>query len=73
VSDTGAGIPEESQKLIFEAFRQVGVSAGGTGLGLSIVEHLVELLGGSIELESTLGRGSTFRIHLGPIAVGAAA
>lgn len=73
VSDTGAGIPEESRKLIFEAFRQVGVSAGGTGLGLSIVEHLVELLGGSIELESELGRGSTFRVHLGSIAVGAAA
>jgi signal transduction histidine kinase len=73
VADTGAGIPEESREAIFEAFRQAGVSAGGTGLGLSIVDHLVTLLGGTIELDSELGKGSTFRVHLGQIAVGAAA
>jgi signal transduction histidine kinase len=68
VSDTGPGIPPESRSLIFEAFRQLGESSGGTGLGLNIVQRLTELLGGRIELESEVGRGSTFRVHLGQIA-----
>jgi len=67
VIDTGPGIAEESREIVFEAFRQVGLSAGGTGLGLSIVQRLVLLLGGQIELESELGRGSTFRVRLGHI------
>jgi signal transduction histidine kinase len=64
VRDTGVGIPSESQSLIFEAFRQVheGLGVGGTGLGLSIVSHLVALLGGQIEVESEVGRGSIFRV-----------
>lgn len=67
VIDTGPGIAEDSRQIIFEAFRQVGISSGGTGLGLSIVQHLVQLLGGEIELESEPGSGSTFRVKLGHI------
>ena len=73
VSDTGPGIPDEARGLIFEAFRQVGVSAGGTGLGLSIVQHLVQLLDGTVEVESELGRGATFRVCLRHAAVRVAA
>lgn len=68
VSDTGAGIPKESQTYIFEAFRQVDNSITrnnrGTGLGLSITKQLVELMGGRIELESEVERGSTFTVIL---------
>ncbi|GAB4488064.1 MAG: hypothetical protein Fur0016_04840 [Anaerolineales bacterium] len=68
VADTGAGIPKEAQDYIFEAFRQVDNAITrdnrGTGLGLSITKQLVELMGGRIELESEVGRGSTFTIIL---------
>lgn len=68
VSDTGAGIPKEAQAYIFEPFRQVDNSITrnnrGTGLGLSITKQLVELMGGRIELESEVGRGSTFTVIL---------
>ncbi len=68
VQDTGIGIPEEKKDAIFNKFVQSNKSVtrqyGGTGLGLSISKNLVELMGGSITLESIQGRGSSFIISL---------
>ncbi|HEY8153740.1 MAG TPA: ATP-binding protein [Myxococcota bacterium] len=68
VADTGMGIPERDLARIFERFYRVdrarSRSQGGTGLGLAIVKHLVQSLGGEIEVESQLGRGSTFSFTL---------
>jgi signal transduction histidine kinase len=66
VRDTGPGIAPEDQGRIFDEFQQVDDSStrqkGGTGLGLAISKRIVEMHGGSITVESELGRGSTFRI-----------
>ncbi|APR84854.1 Two component sensor kinase [Minicystis rosea] len=67
VQDTGAGIPPEEQAAIFQAYRQAGNARsrrGGTGLGLSIAQRLVGMHGGTIELSSKVGRGSTFTVSL---------
>ena len=68
VTDTGPGIPEEHQARIFEQFHQVDSSntkaKGGTGLGLAIAKQIVEMHGGRIWVESTLGKGSTFQMEL---------
>ena len=72
VSDTGPGLSEADQKKIFEEFHQANGSStrekGGTGLGLSIAKRIVEMHGGRIWVESTLGKGSTFRFTL-PVRV----
>jgi signal transduction histidine kinase len=68
VSDDGPGMAEDQLEHIFERFTRgdAGLTqhVGGTGLGLAISKSLVELHGGTIEAESSPGRGSTFRIHL---------
>jgi two-component system sensor histidine kinase BarA len=79
VLDTGVGIAEDEQQAIFEKFRQGHVfqrgddamtrEYSGTGLGLSIVRELCRLLGGDVTLDSQLGRGSRFTVHL-PLRLG---
>ena len=73
VQDNGIGIAEEDKEKIFNAFSQgqnrETRTAGGTGLGLSICKKLAEHMGGAIELESTLGKGSCFTLVL-PVETG---
>ena len=71
IADRGSGISAEEQRKIFERFHRAGTvlvhEVRGSGLGLSIVRHVVEAHRGRVALESTLGRGSVFSIHL-PLA-----
>ncbi|HNC97006.1 MAG TPA: ATP-binding protein, partial [Myxococcota bacterium] len=69
VVDNGQGIPKEMLNRIFEPFFTTKPVGEGTGLGLSICQDLVRACGGSIEVESELGKGSTFRVLL-PVALG---
>ena len=72
VRDTGPGIAPEDHGKVFEEFQQVDNSTtrkkGGTGLGLAISKRMVEMQGGTISVQSELGRGATFRVTL-PIRV----
>lgn len=68
VADNGIGIPEEAKDRVFERFYRVDKgrtrSAGGSGLGLAIVKHIVLLYGGTVQLESEVGRGTVFQVRL---------
>jgi len=66
VRDEGLGIPEDDRARLFESFRR-GTNVGaipGTGLGLAVVRRAVELHGGTITVESTVGAGTTFEVTL---------
>ena len=68
IADTGVGIPSRDLPRIFERFYRVDKArsrqVGGTGLGLSIVKHVVERMAGQVQVESQLGKGSTFTLLL---------
>jgi signal transduction histidine kinase len=72
VADTGVGIPTRALPRVFERFYRVDLArsraTGGTGLGLAIVKHVAERHGGTVGVESELGRGSVFRVRL-PLGV----
>ncbi|MDH5600538.1 MAG: response regulator, partial [Gammaproteobacteria bacterium] len=72
ITDTGEGLTQEQQEELFTAFNRLGkenTSIEGTGIGLVITQHVVELMGGQISLESEPGRGSTFWFEL-PVGLG---
>ncbi len=73
ISDTGIGIPEEKWETIFDPFVQVDsvrmAERQGSGLGLSIVKRLTERMGGTVILQNSSGKGSTFRVRLPNVAI----
>ena len=64
ISDTGCGISKENMEYIFEPFFSTKTEVGGTGLGLSITYSLVQEIGGRIEVDSKVGKGTRFTIIL---------
>jgi len=66
VEDTGPGMTEEEKGILFQAFEQTrtGVKSGGTGLGLALSRGFVQVMGGSITVTSTVGKGTTFRFEI---------
>ena len=68
IQDNGIGIPAEEIPTLFQPFTQVDAGtishAEGTGLGLAISQNFAQMLGGHIDIESKLGQGSTFTVHL---------
>jgi PAS domain S-box-containing protein len=64
ISDNGLGINDTDKNKIFEMFKRLHSHVDGTGIGLYIVKRIIENMGGKIEVESTLGQGSLFRIYL---------
>lgn len=72
VADTGHGIPEDVLEHIFDPFFTTKPAAEGTGLGLSVVHAIVAQHQGTVDVESTLGVGTTFRVHLPRRQVGSA-
>ena len=68
IEDSGLGIDETNTKLIFDRFRRIendfSIESGGLGLGLSITKAYIELLGGTIDVKSTIGIGSTFSLNI---------
>jgi CheY-like chemotaxis protein len=69
VKDTGEGLSEEKQAKLFQPFNRLGQEGGsdqGTGIGLVVTKRLVELMGGTIAVSSSVGMGSTFSIELRP-------
>jgi signal transduction histidine kinase len=68
VSDTGMGIPEDLLSAVFEKFKQVDSSEtclyGGVGIGLYIVRRFADLIGGKVEVQSQVGKGSTFTVTI---------
>jgi two-component system phosphate regulon sensor histidine kinase PhoR len=63
VNDNGLGIAEDKQEAVFDRYTRLHDTVEGTGVGLFIVKGMVEHMGGKIEVESTLGEGSTFKIY----------
>ncbi len=74
VTDTGKGIPEDQQRTIFEKFQRVDMKSNntieGTGLGLSITKNLLDIMGGSIKLNSVYGAGSVFTVNIPQMYLG---
>ena len=64
VTDTGVGIPPEHINKVFEPFFTTRADSGGTGLGLGLCRMLISEMGGWIEVDSTVGQGTTFRVTL---------